>query len=348
MRRAALAILPFALAACGCTLAQRFNAQAYHRYNDGRMAAVATALVQGRAEVDLPAAQDAPRVCRGRVDEAYLAIVAAGEAEQRSWRELLQAEESALRLIGDVVEAIAGRNGPEIQRLAPRIEVEAAALRQSRSQWINARQAVSTAMAHLREAWTAVWPAEDLDFDLNAAMQRARAQLPAPSAEAERALRYYHHAVYTRLAMAYLEVQPAELPDPQPPLPPGGEGLAEALARLERVLSVRYEMDEAVELDAARVRELGGGTTRDALQERPELRQGRYKGDMLAAAEARLRLLKYLDGLLAQCTQDANREGTKEWVVLWPQLPLETDILAFAGLPESPPADDLSGLTFRR
>jgi len=348
MRRAALAILPFVLAACGCTLAQRFNAQAYHRYHDGRMAAVATALVQGRAEVDVPAAQDAPRVCRGRVDEAYLAIVAAGEAERRSWRELLQAEESALRLIGDVVEAIAGRNGPEIQRLAPRIELEAAALRRSRGQWLSARQAIDAAVAHLRETWTAVWLAQDLDFDLNAAVGRARAQLPAPSAEAERALRYYHHAVYTRLAMAYLEVQPSELPDPQPPLPAGGERLAEALARLERVLSVRYEMDEAIELDAARVRELSGGATRDALQERPDLRKGRYKGDMLAAAEARLRLLKYLDGLLSPCTQDANRDVTSEWHALWPEMPLETDILAFAGLPESRPIDDLSGLTFRR
>ena len=341
----------------GCAFIQRVNEAAYRKYHDSRWQAVAEALALGQEKAELPDDPQAPVICGEGMDEAYAAVAALGAAERQAWQELVQQSGSSAQFCGQLVDALSGRDVGRIVALGPQLGEATRRQQQALAAWRSRISAVDQRVEWLRTQWTAAWPAQDLDFDLAAAVRQARVRLIAPPDE-QRAQRLadYHQNEYARLAMVYLGYEPpGGPPRPHELAPEGCAAIEAAYKQLEAALIVRFNLDEAIELDVARVAEVAAEKAPKAAPDqgaRPlDLEQllsnggQRYQEQRAAVSVARLKLLKAIDQLLTACLSVYLQEIDEQWRNVWPQNSLVTNVFAFASLPSSatpaPPLEQL-------
>lgn len=348
---AAGTILLLTALATGCQLFDDINADAYRQWHDACWLATVEAYVTDRPELVLPAEPPMPRVCAETVAPAYGAIITAAEEERRARRSLHLQSATALQFVAEMLDVLVGRDTLSIEQLAPQIDTYVEEHEVLREHWQERREQVAAAVLALEQAWTEVWPRQDLSFDLagDAALLEARLIVP-PNDVRTIALRQYHGNEYARLAMVYLDYEPATIPSPESHVPEGCDELARALERLEAALLVRYSMDQAIETDVERVAELARVDLSRTPWDEIRIPKGRYARPRVTASIARLRLLKYLDTLLMDCLDIAVFEVDLAWREVWPEHDLETNVFAFAGLTElhAWPSDPLADMTFRQ
>lgn len=337
----------------GCSWVEQMNQSAYRRYHENRWRALAAAVAAGEAELKLPANPQPPLVCGEGLDEAYAAIAALGAQEQQAWQDLLTQCGISLGHCSQLLDVLAARDVARIGLLSAELPQVTAAQQRTLGNWHGRQDAIVQRLDWLRTQWAAAWPQQDLDFDLDAAVRQARlAAVKPPSAQQQALLEHYYQNEYARLAMVYLDYQPPTLPDPHLAVPAGCAEVAAALKRLEAALLVRFNLDEAIEMDVQKVYEaLQAGARPDAAppvldwSEAGQADGKHYLDQRMAISVARLKLLKYMDHLATACLDVYLRDVDLQWHALWPQIPLDTNILSFAGLPDkSQPAPALEQL----
>ncbi len=62
----------------------------------------------------------------------------------------------------------------------------------------------------------------------------------------------------------------------------------------------------------------------------------KYRIPRVAVAQARLALFSRVDALLSPAEDVMQTAVTREWLALWPDCDVETNIYAYGGLPEKP------------
>jgi len=332
-----LAGIPAALACCAalsaCEFIDNVNREAYAQYHASRWQAVAAACDSFGA-YEPPQDPPTPRVCEEGIAEAYRDIVVAYSILDRDWNRLVMLTEEALPFIAEMLSVLDKRDTVRIETLAPQIEQYAERQAEREQEWRASKQRLRDAQAALREQWQAVWPENNLDFDLGAAIAAQRTdRVPQPGTPRHAALSHFHENEYSRLARQYLGYEPREYqPLPQSHVPADCAALADALHSLEAGLLLRYSVDQAAGANARTVSELTGADLRNTPWEKITVPPGRYGDRRVPAAVARLRLLKQLDELLTSALDVLVREVQLEWDEVWPGIPLETNIFAFAGL----------------
>jgi|GEM_PF-4885700 len=339
------------MAAAGCQFFDDVNADAYRQWHSACWPATVEAYVMDRPELTLPAEPPMPRVCAETVAPAYGAIITAAAEERRARRSLHLQSATALQFVAEMLDVLVGRDTLSIEQLAPQIDTYVEEHAVLRTHWQERREDVAAAVLALEQAWSEVWPRQDLRFDLAGDAAQLEAGLVVPPNDVRTiALRQYHANEYARLAMVYLDYEPAAMPSPESHVPEGCDELAKALERLEAALLVRYSMDQAIETDVERVAELARVDLSRTPWDEIRIPQGRYARPRVTASIARLRLLKYLDTLLMDCLDIAVYEVDLAWREVWPEHDLETNVFAFAGLTELHewPPDPLAEMTFRQ
>lgn len=359
MSRLAVGVLGLLALLTGCQYFEDVNLKAYREFHAACWAATVDAYASQQAEVILPSNPPAPRMCEGRIVSAYHGIAAAAQAERDSWRHLRSQSQTSLQFVAEMLEVLSSRDTLNIEHLAPQIETFAEQHQKERENWRNSRNGISVAVIELESAWSELWPQQDLSFNLTAdAQARYNVLYPPPGAVRTEALTQYYSNEYARLAMIYLDFEPAQPPNPKSHVPDGCDELSWALKRLEAALLVRYSMDQAIEADVKRIQELAMVDLSQTPWDEISIPQGRYARPRVAASIARLKLLKHLDALLMNCLDVIVRDVDLHWRKVWPQNQLETNIFAYAGLshqvelPQNSltdlPEDPLADLTFRR
>ena len=334
----------------GCDAIDRINAQAYREYHASRWQAVVTAYALHREAVELPVEPPAPPACTG-MDDAYRGIIGSTAAVREGWRALDDQSRVSIEFVAEMLDVLVSRDTVNIELLAPQIDDYFNGHQQLRGEWEERRRGVAGSVTALEGRWTEIWPEQDLGFDLLADARALAARLPSdPDAARRAALEHYHANEYDRLAMIYLDYQPAAPPQPVSHIPEGCDDLATALADLEAGLLVRYSMDQAIEQDVTRIQQLAAIDLTNTPWSEIEIPQGRYARPRVSAAIARLKLLKYLDVLLTDSLDVLVGEVDLEWRLVWPGHYLETSVFAYAGLPEAGtlPPDPLVEQTLRR
>lgn len=334
----------------GCKFSQQLDEQAYRAYHASRMRTVATAIWTRNFTPQWPASPRTPLICREQTERSYRQLVATGMKQDAAWHALLVQTGNTLDLLDREVTALVGRDVPRIKRLAPQLLEHSAELQSLQARYAASQLELDAQLQNLRQAWTRVWPAQDLDFDLERELAAVQTGQKGKVAAGERtALLHYHDSVYTRLAMTYLGLHLGVEPDPEPRLPAGAEGVDRALQRLEAVLRTRYDLDQAMALDTAELDEIAGAGLfpKDWREHPPDpVAIGKQRA---GAALARLKLLQLSAALQAICQAAVQQEVDWQWRQAWPGINVATDIMAFTHQAPLQPAaaDTYTSFTFR-
>lgn len=332
----ARAVLLFVVCAAlgACQYAQNLNRHAYQQYHGSRWRA-ATLACAGQAEYAEPGSPATPRLVDARgIDDLYAALPGLCTEQRSEFSELLQRSEVSTQFVAEMLNVLSNRDTTHIEHLAAQIDDYFAEQEAALSEWRDAFASLADAVEHLEAEWEEVWPDNKLDFDLAAALARLRAERVPELTEVRRtALARYHDNEYNRQAMIYLDYDPGEFDVlPKSHVPEGCDALAGALRRQEAGLLVRYSLDQAIGNDVDLVQRLALVDLSQTPWEDVTVPRGRYAEPRVAAAIARLKLLKYIDELLSASLDVFLFDVNEEWEEVWPGHQLETNIFSFAGL----------------
>jgi hypothetical protein len=333
----------------------QLDRQTWAAYHASRWQAVLDSCAGGRPYT-APARPVTPRRCAG-LEPQYRAL-AQGWAEQDALLPRLAAERTVEQeYLAELLDVLQTRDRERIAGLAGQLPGYEDRLAAAQRQWRELQLKQAERLAALEGGWEALWPAaegQDLDFDLASGVARTRQAWPPPEAARVAELTEFHRQHYSRLAMVYLDFEPdfKPLPAEQVTVPPDCQDLAASIERYERGLRVRYDLNEALEADLARLGELAGfnPAVQDwALLELPKKGWQRQRTE---AAVARLGLLGRAGELLAGGLDLQQAALEQAWRQHWPGCPLELNIFAFAGQTEAVPAPvpfpGWQDLTFRK
>lgn len=315
----------------GCAFSRQLDEQAYREYHASRMQAVALVIWSRDATLQWPAVPPTPLACEEQTERTYRQLAATGAKQNAAWQLVLNQAGETIDLLDRVVTALVGRDVPRIQRLAPELIEHRKTLQALRSRHDACQRELSAQLQTLRQAWMRVWPGQDLDFDLDRELGAVKAAAHGTVATGDlAALQHYYDSVYTRLAMTYLGAQPSAEPDPEPLLPAGAEGVDFALQRLENALRVRFDLEQALALDAAELDEIAqaGLFPKDWRANPPD--PVSISKQRAGAALARLKLLKLSAALQNSCQAVIQREVDWQWRQAWPGITGATYIVAYA------------------
>lgn len=315
----------------GCTWTRRMNADAYREYHASRMLYAAQVLLTRDASLPWPAAPPAPLVCRERTERSYRQLVRAATASHSAWETQLAQSLLTVDLIERLVAALVGRDVPRIERLAPELLEHQDRLHALAMRSADCQAELDAVLQQLEAAWRQIWPECDMQFALAPYQAQVAPSLGGSVRGADRAaLQHYYDSEYVRLAMTYLGYTPPEEPDPEPTIPEGTELLRVALTQMEAALRARYNLDQAVELDAAMLDEIAQAGLLDDNWRSAEVDPVAIGKERAGATLARLKLLRLADAVLGDCQQVLQTELTWQWRRACPDWEAETDIAAYA------------------
>jgi len=325
------------IALSACQYAENVNREAYLQYHGSRWRAATLACVES-TDYTAPASPLTPRLAASRgIDDLYAAVPGLYAQRRTAFSELVQRSEMSTQFVAEMLNVLSNRDTTHIENLASQIDDNFAKQEAARANWNSEYAALAEAVEHLEAEWDAVWPGNNLQFDFEQALADLRAErVPEPSDVRQTALIRYHDNEYNRQAMIYLDYDPGEFEVlPKSHVPEGCDALAAALRRQEAGLLVRYSLDQAIGNDVDLVQRLALVDLSQTPWEDVTVPRGRYAEPRVAAAIARLKLLKYIDELLSASLDVFLHDVDLEWAKVWPGHQLETNIFSFAGLPRS-------------
>jgi hypothetical protein len=308
-------------------------------YHDSRWQAVVTACAEGRDAVELPAEPAVPRALQKlKLEESYAALAENRSSEELSWNALIAQSDLSLRFIAEMLDVLERNDADSISSLAPQIDDFTQKQDAALEDWRSLRQNLRGKLDTLRNSWDACWPANGLDLDLLADVERLQSeQLGTLSQERLEALTHYHDNEFARLSRDYLEFDAGEQEiSQQAHVPQGCQGISSALDGLEAALVLRFALDTAIMRDMELVNSyVPGGIAGKALHKLdiPEKRYGAHRARL---AVARLQLYKLLDALLTDVLDVMIYDLSRQWQLIWPGNGLENNIFAYAGVSPAP------------
>ncbi len=325
------------LALTACQYATHINQDAYRLYHESRWNEAVLACIESRKYKE-PESPATPRIALDNgIEGLYASIPELYASERRKFAALADRSELSTEFVADMLSVLNNRDTTNIEHLAEQIEEYFKGQEAARAGWQSAHAALDGAMESLRSGWAGVWADNDLKFDFEGTMRELRlAHVPELSEVRVKALQRYYDNEYSRQAMIYLDYDPGEFNViPKSHVPEGCDELSSALNRQEAGLLVRYSLDQAISNDVALVQKLALVDLSKTPWEDVKVPKGRYAEPRVAAAIARLKLLKYIDELLSSSLDVFLYDVDEKWGEIWPGNTLETNIFGFAGLPRT-------------
>lgn len=340
------------LALCGCDYILEPDPQSSRDWHSAQWTALAAAWQSGQDSYTPPGEPPRPWGLGSAIPAAYQSVLACRAGEAQAWQELETGSREQLAYCTDLLAALYARDAAVIEQLSTEWEQRRGKQREALEDYAAARRRTAGAVEALGAAWTERWPEQNLDLDLAAALAAAQAQAATPDSARIEQLRDYHARNYARLTRRYLgwadstratqqaADSTAANTSTEPLTAPGSSGeLRSALQALETALLARNAIETQVAADAG-VLQRYAPTSASAARHPAET--NRYREPRLAVAQARLALFSRIDALLSPVEDVLQTRVTREWQALWPGCDIETNVYAWAGLPERAAAEQSS------
>jgi hypothetical protein len=321
----------------GCQYARNLNGQAYRQYHESRWNEAVRACVDERGYAP-PSTPATPRIAYSRgLETLYGLIPLRYGLEREKFGTLVRRSEVSTQFVAEMLSVLNNRDTTNIESLSRQIDEYFGRQQEAREAWRTKFAELDVALADLEAAWDEVWPDNDFSFELDQELTQVWLEtVPELTNVRRTALERYYGNEFNRQAMIYLDYEPVDFDVlPESHVPAGCDDLSAALNRQEAGLLVRYSLDQAIASDVELVQRLALVDLSRTPWEDVKVPKGRYAEPRVAAAIARLKLLKYIDELLSSSLDVFLYDVQGEWNRVWPGNQLDTNIFSFAGLPRA-------------